>query len=147
MMDIFFSVRHRNITGGRVFVLVGELDASTSKGLAEQLTGPEGSLVVVDLSQLTFHQSLRVWAKSLPPGTDIENGGTLVMSRPGLDSRACPPGHWPRHVGDGLGPGWSIKVGDIAGVHPEAIPASEYRCELIRVSSAQAADSIQRLKR
>ena len=82
MMDNFFSVRHRNITGGRVFVLVGELDASTSKGLAEQLTGPPGSLVVVDLSQLTFINSSGLGEIVTARNRMIQNGGILVMSRP-----------------------------------------------------------------
>jgi anti-anti-sigma factor len=80
-MDLF-SVTSRDLEEGRVFALSGELDASTSQGLAEQLQGPPGSLVVVDLSELTFMDSSGLGAIHSARRTANKNGGTLVVSRP-----------------------------------------------------------------
>jgi anti-sigma B factor antagonist len=81
MMDLF-SVTSRDLEEGRVFALVGELDASGCCGLAEQLQGPPGSLVVVDLSGLTFMDSSGLGAIHTARRLAIKNGGTLVVSRP-----------------------------------------------------------------
>ena len=56
MQDLFGATSY-DIEGGRVFALRGELDASSCRGLAEHLIGRPGSLIVVDLSQLTFMDS------------------------------------------------------------------------------------------
>lgn len=77
-----FSVTSREIRRGRVFVLKGELDASSCTGLAEQLVGPPGSLAVVDLSQLTFMDSSGLGAIHSARRTMIEDGGILVLTRP-----------------------------------------------------------------
>jgi anti-sigma B factor antagonist len=77
-----FGVTSYDFDGGRIFVLRGELDASTCRGLAECLTGPSGSLVVIDLSQLTFIDSSGLGALHAAKQRAIKNGGTLVVSRP-----------------------------------------------------------------
>jgi anti-anti-sigma factor len=78
-----FGVTSRNIEGGRVVVLCGELDiSSTSQGLVEQMIGPPGSLVVVDLTQLTFMDSSGLSAIHSARRTMMRDGGTLVVSRP-----------------------------------------------------------------
>ncbi len=82
MVDLF-GVTSYDFDGGRVFVLTGELDASTCRGLAECLVGPSGSLVVIDLSQLTFIDSSGLGALHAAKQRSIKNGGTLVVSRPG----------------------------------------------------------------
>jgi anti-anti-sigma factor len=68
--------------GGRLFALRGELDASTCRGLAERLIGLPGSLVVVDLCQLTFIDSSGLGAIHAARQMAIRDGGTLVVSRP-----------------------------------------------------------------
>lgn len=77
-----FSVTSRDFEGGRIFVLNGELDLDSCHGLAEQLQGPPGSLVVVDLSELTFMDSSGLGAIHAARRLANENGGTLVVSRP-----------------------------------------------------------------
>jgi anti-sigma B factor antagonist len=81
MMDIF-SVTSRDFGDGRVVTLSGELDASTCRGLLEQLQGPPGSSVVVDLSELTFMDSSGLGAIHLARRLAEKNGGTLVVCRP-----------------------------------------------------------------
>ncbi len=81
MMDLF-SVTSRDLEDGRIFVLAGELDASSSDGLAEQLQGLPGSLVVIDLSELTFMDSSGLGVIHVARRLAIKNGGTLVVSRP-----------------------------------------------------------------
>ncbi len=82
MIVDLFGVTSYDFDGGRVFVLRGELDASTCPGLIECLTGPSGCLVVVDLSQLTFIDSSGLGALHAAKQRAIKNGGTLVVSRP-----------------------------------------------------------------
>jgi anti-anti-sigma factor len=77
-----FSVTSRDFEEGRIFALKGELDASTCEGLAQQLCGPPGSLVVVDLSELTFIDSSGLGAIHSARRLAIKDGGTLVVSRP-----------------------------------------------------------------
>ena len=81
MMDPF-SVTSRDFEEGRIFALKGELDASTCEGLAQQLHGSPGSLVVVDLSELTFIDSSGLGAIHSARRLAIKDGGTLVVSRP-----------------------------------------------------------------
>jgi stage II sporulation protein AA (anti-sigma F factor antagonist) len=76
------GVTSYDFDGGRVFALRGELDASTSQGLAEHLIGPPGSLVVLDLCQLTFIDSSGLGAIHAARRKAIKNGGTLVVCRP-----------------------------------------------------------------
>jgi anti-anti-sigma factor len=68
--------------GGRIFALWGELDACTCQGLAERLVGPPGSLIVVDLCQVTFIDSSGLGAIHAARRTAIVDGGNLVVSRP-----------------------------------------------------------------
>jgi anti-sigma B factor antagonist len=75
-------VESRDIEDGRIFVLRGELDLSNSQDLAEQLQTPRASLVVVDLSELTFVDSSGLGAIHSARRLAIKNGGTLVLSRP-----------------------------------------------------------------
>jgi anti-anti-sigma factor len=77
-----FGVTSHDFDGGRLFALRGELDASTCQGLAERLIGLPGSLVVVDLCQLTFIDSSGVGAIHAARQMAISDGGTLVVSRP-----------------------------------------------------------------
>jgi anti-anti-sigma factor len=81
-MEELFGVFSYDFDGGRVFVLRGELDASTCRGLAERLTAPPGFLVVVDLSDLTFMDSSGLGAIHAARRMAIKDGGSLVVSRP-----------------------------------------------------------------
>jgi anti-anti-sigma factor len=81
MVDLF-GVTSYDIDEGRVFALRGELDASTCLGLSERLVGPPGSLVVVDLGQLTFMDSSGLGALHIARRMAIKDGGNLVVSRP-----------------------------------------------------------------
>ena len=84
MVDSLFGVTSRDIKGGRVFELSGELDAVTAEGIHEQLTGPPGSLVVIDLSALSFMDSSGLGAIHSARRKAINDGVTLVVSRPQL---------------------------------------------------------------
>jgi anti-anti-sigma factor len=77
-----FCVSSRDFEGVRIFALEGELDASTCRGLAERLEGPPGSLVVIDLSQLSFMDSSGLGVIHSARRTAIKDGGMLVVSRP-----------------------------------------------------------------
>src|SRR5271155_1758618 len=76
------SITSHDIDGGRVFILTGELDASTCGGLVECLTGPPGALIVLDLSELMFMDSSGLGAIHLARRRAVKNGGTLVVCRP-----------------------------------------------------------------
>ena len=77
-----FGVTSRDIKGGRVFALRGELDISNADGLVEQITGPAGFFIVVDLSELTFADSSGLGAILTARWRVIRDGGMLVLSRP-----------------------------------------------------------------
>ena len=81
-MEDPFGVRSYDIDGGRIYALSGELDACTCRGLAEALIGPPGSLVVVDLCQLTFMDSSGLGAIHAARRIAIKDGGNLVVCRP-----------------------------------------------------------------
>jgi len=81
MVDLF-SVRSRDIEGGRVFAFRGELDISTTEGLVERIMGPAGSLIIIDLSELTFADSSGLGAILTARWRTIRDGGMLVLSRP-----------------------------------------------------------------
>jgi anti-sigma B factor antagonist len=81
MVDLF-GVTSYDFDGGRVFVPRGELDASSCRGLAELVTGPPGSLLVVDLGQLTFIDSSGLGALHAARQMAIKDGGILVVCRP-----------------------------------------------------------------
>ena len=67
-----------------MFALAGELDAASGRGLAGQLTSSCGSLIVVDLSQLTFIDSSGLGALYVARREAITRRGDLVVSRPTL---------------------------------------------------------------
>ena len=77
-----FGVTSRDIEGGRVFALMGELDISTTDGLVEQIVGPAGSFVVIDLSELTFADSSGLGAILTARWKMIRDGGNLLLTRP-----------------------------------------------------------------
>ncbi len=77
-----FRVTSREFRDGCIFTLSGELDASTCRGLVEQLQGPPGSLVVLDLSELTFMDSSGIGTMHMARRLAVKNGGMLVVSRP-----------------------------------------------------------------
>jgi anti-sigma B factor antagonist len=81
MVDLF-SVTSRDFENGRIFALKGELDISSCDGLAEQLQGPPGRVVVIDLSELSFIDSSGLGTLHAARRLAIKNGGTLVVSRP-----------------------------------------------------------------
>ena len=87
MTEDLFGITSHDFEGGRVFALRGELDASTCRGLAERLIGPPGSLVVVDLDQLTYMDSSGLGAIHAARRVAIKDGGTLIVCRP------CPMVH------------------------------------------------------
>jgi anti-anti-sigma factor len=76
------GVTSHDFDGRRVFALRGELDAYTSQGLAEHLIGPPGSLVVVDLRQLTFIDYSGLNAIHAARQRATKYGGILVVCRP-----------------------------------------------------------------
>jgi anti-anti-sigma factor len=67
---------------GRVVALKGELDACTCQGLAERLSGPPGSLIVIDLVELTFMDSSGLGLIHEARRKAIDNGGNLVVCNP-----------------------------------------------------------------
>lgn len=77
-----FGVSSHEFDGGRVVALRGELDACTCQGLAEHLIGSPGSLVVLDLCQLTFMDSSGLGAIHAARRVALEEGGNLVVCRP-----------------------------------------------------------------
>jgi anti-anti-sigma factor len=81
MVDLF-SVTSCDFEDVRVFALRGELDVSSCDGLPEQMQGPPGRLVVLDLAELTFVDSSGLGAIHAARRLAIKNGGTLVVSRP-----------------------------------------------------------------
>jgi anti-anti-sigma factor len=82
-----FEITSRAIEGGRVFVFWGELSRSSCQGLIEELIGPPGSFVVIDLSQLTRIDSSGLDAIARARHTMITDGGMLVVCRPRPDLR------------------------------------------------------------
>ena len=77
-----FGVTFYDFEGGRIFALRGELDASTSRKLAEQLVGLPGSLIVVELDELTFIDSSGLGVIHEARRIAIKDGGHLVVCRP-----------------------------------------------------------------
>lgn len=77
-----FGVTSHPFDGGQVLTLVGELDASTLPTLAAQWLGEPGSLVVLDLQQLTFIDSSGLGAIHAARQHVTNDGGMLVVSRP-----------------------------------------------------------------
>jgi anti-anti-sigma factor len=75
--------------GGRVIAPRGELDAYTRQGFAQHLSGPPGTLIVVDLVDLTYLDSSGLGALNEARRKAIEDGGSLVV---------CNPGPWVRRV-------------------------------------------------
>jgi anti-sigma B factor antagonist len=77
-----FGVTSYDIDGGRVFVLRGELDASTCPGLSQLLAAPPGSRIVLDLSHLNFMDSSGLGAIHSAWRAASKEGGSLVLCRP-----------------------------------------------------------------
>jgi anti-sigma B factor antagonist len=77
-----FVVEAYDIDGGRVIALSGELDACTCQGLADELRGAPGSLLVVDLAHLTFLDSSGLGLLHEARRKAIQDGGHLVVCRP-----------------------------------------------------------------
>jgi anti-sigma B factor antagonist len=77
-----FGVVSYDIAGGRVIAPYGEIDVSNCQQFAEHVTGPPGSLLVVDLARLTFIDSSGLGALHGARRRAIEEGGNLVVSRP-----------------------------------------------------------------
>jgi anti-anti-sigma factor len=76
------GITSHDTEGVRVFSLSGELDVTTAQGLAGALTGPPGSLVVLELSGLTFMDSSGIGVIHAARRLTIKNGGNLVLTRP-----------------------------------------------------------------
>ena len=68
---------------GRVIALRGELDACTCQGMAERVSGPPGSLIVIDLVQVTFLDSSGLGLIHEARRKAIDEGGNLVVCNPG----------------------------------------------------------------
>lgn len=66
-----------------MLALKGELDASTVAVLADQSFGEPGSLVVLDLKELSFLDSSGLGAIHGARQRVMHDGGMLVVSRPG----------------------------------------------------------------
>lgn len=77
-----FGVMARDIEGGQVLELSGELDVSTCQGLVSKLVGVPGSLVVIDLSKVSFMDSSGLGVINRARRIAMEEGGVLVVSRP-----------------------------------------------------------------
>lgn len=77
-----FGVDSYDVDGGRVVAPRGELDVSTCQVLAEHTTAPPGSLIVFDLSRLTFIDSSGLGAIHTARQRAIKDGGTVVVTRP-----------------------------------------------------------------
>src|SRR5271165_3488755 len=77
-----FSRRVTDVGEIHVVSLVGELDMETAEGLADWLVEISGSVVVVDLSGLTFMDSSGI-AAVVKARAEIENAGSeLKLTRP-----------------------------------------------------------------
>lgn len=77
-----YGVTSYDFDGGRIFALRGELDASSCRGLAERLVGVPGSLIVVDLKEVSFMDSSGLGAIHSARRAALNDGGTLVVCRP-----------------------------------------------------------------
>jgi anti-sigma B factor antagonist len=77
-----FAIDSYDFDGGRVIAPRGELDASTCPVLAEHLRGPSGSLIVVDLVELTFLDSSGLGLLHDARRKAIDEGGNLVVCNP-----------------------------------------------------------------
>ncbi len=76
------GVTVRDVPGGQLFTLCGDLDLDSADGLADRLVGPTGDAVVLDLSGLTFMDSSGITAVLQARNVATENGGSLVVTRP-----------------------------------------------------------------
>ncbi len=77
-----FSRRVSDAGEVHVVSLVGELDMKTAEGLADWLADVAGSLVVVDLSQLTFMDSSGITALVKARAQIEQAGSELRLTRP-----------------------------------------------------------------
>ena len=77
-----FSRRVSDAGEVHVVSLVGELDLKTAEGLTDWLVDVAGSLVVVDLSQLTFMDSSGITALVKARAQIEQAGSELRLTRP-----------------------------------------------------------------
>ena len=82
MMIEPFSITVREVEGALVFELRGELDVSCRLTFEEMIVGPPGSVLVLDLSGLTFLDSSGVGAIHRAKQIAEKDGGHLVICRP-----------------------------------------------------------------
>lgn len=80
-------VESYDFDGGRVFFIGGELDVSSAQRLTGRLRGQPGSLIVVDLSQLTFLDSSGLGLLHEARQLAIADGGSLVVCNPSQMAR------------------------------------------------------------
>ena len=81
-MTTTIEFRSYDVKGIRVVAPSGEIDAATCAQLAEQLTAPPGSRLVVDLDQVTFLDSSGLGTLHRARQRALEVGGDLVVTRP-----------------------------------------------------------------
>jgi anti-anti-sigma factor len=81
-VEPLFSFTVRNIPGGQVVGFRGELDVSSTDAVAELVCGPAGSLMVLDLRELTFVDSSGLGAIHCVRRAMLAAGGVLVLARP-----------------------------------------------------------------
>lgn len=77
-----FSRRVKDVGDLHVVALQGELDMATAEGLSDWLVDQSGSVVVVDLSELTFMDSSGISALVVAQNQMTEQGDSLVLTRP-----------------------------------------------------------------
>jgi anti-anti-sigma factor len=83
-----FSITVRNLLDVHLVALHGELDVVSAEGLADSLVELAGSILVADLSDLSFMDSSGIGA--LVRARDrikAEDLGDLVLTRPGVTVR------------------------------------------------------------
>jgi anti-anti-sigma factor len=83
-MSAQFSCTVHNLPGLCIAEVSGELDLATTDGLTDALVDAAAglTLVVVDLSGLTFMDSSGIGALLAARNRVLANGGLLVLSRP-----------------------------------------------------------------
>ncbi len=79
----------RKLPGVHIVALTGELDIATAEGLAESLITVAGSVVVVDLAELSFMDCSGIAAMIIARNQITKDGNSLGLARPsGIVQRA-----------------------------------------------------------